>query len=69
MISQIKVGLFGIGLDAYWPQFEGLYTRLEGYLDIIQRRLAQHTPGIVNLGLVDDAHKAFEAGDKFRHWT
>ena len=27
----IKVGLFGIGLDTYWPQFDGLLERLEGY--------------------------------------
>ena len=26
----MKVGLFGIGLDTYWPQFEGLLERLEG---------------------------------------
>ena len=22
--NQLKVGLFGIGLDTYWPQFPGL---------------------------------------------
>jgi L-arabinose isomerase len=27
-----RIGLFGIGLDAYWPQFPGLKPRLEGYL-------------------------------------
>ncbi len=29
----LKVGLFGIGLDAYWPQFKGLKERLEGYIE------------------------------------
>ncbi len=24
----IKVGLFGIGLDTYWPQFEGLVRKI-----------------------------------------
>ena len=28
----LRVGLFGIGLDAYWPQFAGLKERLKGYL-------------------------------------
>ena len=28
----LRIGLFGIGLDAYWPQFAGLKERLEGYL-------------------------------------
>ena len=25
----LKVGLFGIGLEAYWEQFEGLEKRLQ----------------------------------------
>jgi hypothetical protein len=28
----LRVGLFGIGLDTYWPQFAGLEERLRGYL-------------------------------------
>lgn len=26
----LRIGLFGIGLDVYWPQFAGLKERLEG---------------------------------------
>jgi L-arabinose isomerase len=61
-----KIGLFGIGLDAYWPQFEGLKQRLEGYLHRVEQKL--HRPGveIVNLGLIDTAPKAMEAGHRFR---
>ncbi len=29
--SGLRVGLFGIGLDTYWPQFAGLEERLKGY--------------------------------------
>ena len=29
MQSHFKIGLFGIGLEAYWEQFEGLKERLE----------------------------------------
>ena len=29
--TSCKVGLFSIGLAAYWPQFEGLETRLTEY--------------------------------------
>ena len=25
----LRIGLFGIGLDVYWPQFDGLKERLE----------------------------------------
>jgi L-arabinose isomerase len=28
--QQAKVGVFGIGLEAYWEQFDGLRDRLEG---------------------------------------
>ena len=33
----MKIGLFGIGLDTYWPQFEGLKERLEGYLSVVEK--------------------------------
>ncbi len=35
--SSLKIGLFGIGLDAYWEQFMGLKERLEGYLSIVEK--------------------------------
>lgn len=27
----MKIGLFGIGLNTYWGQFDGLLERLQGY--------------------------------------
>ena len=30
-MTKPRIGVFGIGLAAYWPQFEGLRERLEGY--------------------------------------
>lgn len=64
--STLKIGLFGIGLDAYWEQFDGLKERLEGYLAIVEKKLAAIHPGIVNLGLIDTPGKAFSAGITFR---
>jgi L-arabinose isomerase len=64
--SLLKIGLFGIGLDAYWEQFAGLKERLEGYLQVVEKKLAEVHPGIVNVGLVDTPEKAFEAGRTFR---
>lgn len=60
-----KIGLFGIGLDAYWPQFPGLKQRLEGYLSIVEGKLSREEVEIVNLGLIDTPEKAFEAGHAF----
>lgn len=61
-----KIGLFGIGLDAYWPQFSGLRKRLEGYLCEVEKKLKRPDVEIVNIGLVDTPEKAFAAGHKFR---
>jgi L-arabinose isomerase len=62
----LKVGLFAVGLDAYWPQFDGLEERLTGYLQQVAEKLDAIHPGVVNAGLVDTVDKAFEAGHLFR---
>jgi len=62
----LRIGLFGIGLDTYWPQFEGLKERLEGYLTVVEEKLSRLHPSIVNAGLVDTADKAFRAGRLFK---
>ena len=62
----MHIGLFGIGLEAYWEQFPGLKDRLEGYLSVVEDKLAALHPGVVNLGLVDNPEKAFAVGSAFR---
>lgn len=62
----VRIGLFGIGLDAYWPQFAGLKERLEGYLARVAGKLARPGVEIVNVGLVDNPDRAYEAGREFR---
>jgi len=66
MSSEVKIGLFGIGLDTYWDQFAGLKQRLEGYLQEIHDRLAALHPQLIDAGLVDSVDKAFAAGSLFR---
>lgn len=66
MTSTTRIGLFGIGLDTYWPQFPGLKERLEGYLATVHSKLARDGVEIVDLGLVDTVPKAFDAGHAFR---
>ncbi len=60
-----RVGVFGIGLAAYWPQFEGLKERLEGYQKQVEDRLTATGAEVISAGLVDDAPKAKAAGDLF----
>ena len=66
MKRKLRVGLFGIGLDTYWPQFKGLKPRLEGYVRVVEKKLARDGVEVVNLGLIDNPKKALEAGHKFR---
>jgi L-arabinose isomerase len=63
---RLKVGLFGIGLEAYWPQFSGLKQRLEGYLGVVENKLKRTDIDIINLGLIDTPEKALHAGHQFR---
>ena len=59
----MRIGIFGIGLAAYWPQFEGLRERLEGYQRGIEARLEAMGADVVSAGLVDTAQAARQAGE------
>jgi L-arabinose isomerase len=61
--ERARVGLMGIGLAAYWPQFEGLHERLLGYQREVEQRLARLGADVVSAGLVDTAEGARKAGD------
>ncbi|GBF06188.1 L-arabinose isomerase, araA [Deinococcus aerius] len=65
-VSPLRVGLFGIGLDTYWPQFPGLEERLRGYVARVEERLRRPGVEVVNLGLIDTPEKALAAGHAFR---
>lgn len=71
MLSQmndttIRIGLFGIGLDTYWPQFSRLKDRLDSYVERVAQKLKRPGVEIVNLGLVDNPDRAYGAGREFR---
>jgi len=62
----VRVGLYGIGLQAYWQQFAGLEDRLRGYLNVIEERLCKLGVEVHNEGLVDTPERAIEAGHGMR---
>ena len=66
MTTPLKVGLFGIGLAAYWSQFAGLRERLAGFLEQVSRQIARPGVELLNLGLIDTPEKALAAGHDFR---
>jgi L-arabinose isomerase len=62
----LRVGLCGIGLDAYWSQFAGLKHRLERHVGQVAVRLARPGVELVNLGLIDSPERSREAGHQCR---
>jgi L-arabinose isomerase len=64
--NQLKIGLFGIGLDTYWPQFPGLRDTLTGFVTRVAQKLEGPGVRVVNLGLIDTPEKSLTAGHEFR---
>ncbi len=62
---QAKIGVFGIGLAAYWEQFEGLKEHLEGYQHEVEANIRAMGAEVVSAGLVDTPPGAVAAGDLF----
>src|SRR5690554_5448079 len=58
-----KVGLFGIGLDTYWGQFEGLLENLGKYQRQIKEKIESFNVTVVDAGMVDNPQKAREVAD------
>ncbi|HVC89957.1 MAG TPA: hypothetical protein VND66_04955 [Acidobacteriaceae bacterium] len=64
--ENLQVGLCGIGLQAYWGQFENLKSRLEDHLREVATRLSYPGVNLVNLGLIDKPARGLKAGHQFR---
>ena len=62
----IKAGLFGVGLDTYWAQFDGLLDNLKKYQGHIKNRIEYFGVEVIDGGMVDNPVKARVAADLFR---
>ena len=62
----LRLGLCGIGLEAYWGQFTGLREKLEGHVKRVASRLARPGVSVVDLGLVDNPQRSLDAGHACR---
>ncbi|MGB0460754.1 MAG: arabinose isomerase [Opitutales bacterium] len=62
----MKSGIFSIGLDTYWPQFDGLLDNLNGYHAQIRDRIAGMGIELVDAGMVDKVEKAHGAAKLFK---
>ena len=54
-MEKVKIGLFGVGLNTYWGQFNGLLERLTEYQDRIKERMESYDGiEVVDAGMVDN---------------
>ena len=63
-IGRGRIGVFGIGLAAYWPQFPGLKEGIESNLATIVDRVGTMAE-VVDGGLVDTSQAGAALGDQF----
>jgi L-arabinose isomerase len=63
-IKKGRVGLYTIGLQAYWNQFPGLKERLIEYGNFIEKKMSKYGD-VFNFGLVDTEAEARRAGEWF----
>lgn len=61
-IRKARIGLYSMGLKAYWTQFEGLRERLIQYGKFIEEKLREFGE-VYNFGLVDCEDAGRQAGD------
>jgi L-arabinose isomerase len=66
MAGKVKIGLFGIGLDTYWSQFDGLLEKLKSFQLRIKDQLINSDAEVVDAGIVDNRDKAIAAAGLFR---
>ncbi len=61
-----RIGLYTSGLQAYWPQFEGLRERLIAYGQFMEQRMSGLGAEVHNFGLVDSDSVGRKAGEWFQ---
>ena len=54
-----RIGVFGVGYDKYWPQFEGLLDELIEKQNVFIDKISSTGIEVVDLGLVDNPEKAY----------
>lgn len=64
--QRMKAGIFSIGLDTYWDQFDGLRDNLNGYHAVIRERIAGMGAEVIDAGMVDNVGKAGAAAELFK---
>ena len=66
MGNKVKIGLFGIGLDTYWSQFDGLLDKLKSFQFRIKANFERFGAEVIEAGIVDHPDKAIAAAEFFQ---
>jgi len=61
-----NIGLFRVGHEIYWRQFDGLLDDLMGYHKVLSERIRSHGVTVTDIGMVDDAETAYAAVKKLK---
>jgi L-arabinose isomerase len=64
--NDTKVGVVGFGLETYWPQFDGLLDKLNGFQNQICQNIQAPGAKIINAGIVDNHDKAMEVAESLQ---
>jgi len=54
-----NIGIFGVGFNRYWPQFEGLLDELTKKLNIFIDRVKANEVQVISFGIADNAESAY----------
>ena len=60
------IGVLGVGHHTYWAQFEGLLEQMHGKRARVKQRVADQGVKVIDFGLVDDSHSAYQALARIR---
>ena len=67
-LKKPRIGLYSIGLAAYWPQFPGLRERLLEYGSFIAQKIKAMDADVFYFGMADTEQAGLAAGEYFnRH--
>lgn len=55
-----RIGVFGVGYDVYWGQFDGLLDDLMQKHDVIIEKIKRSNAAVIDFGMIDNPKKAYE---------
>jgi L-arabinose isomerase len=55
-----RIGLFSVGHDTYWGQFDGLLDELMTYQETLKQMILENGVDVIDFGMVDNAFRSYE---------